>query len=341
MNKNPLVSVVIPAHNEARWLPACLTSLRAQTYQPLELIVIDDGSNDETQKIAEKNGAHVIRHQTPRGEAESRNAGLHAATGTYIAQLDADAIYPKDFIDTAMRYFTHDQTIDGLIRGYLLIHPQRKGIIADYWSMKRKASYERKLRGEKTAEYGCQIGKKTAFQKMGGYDTTIPMGADVDLGRRMHQAGLKLMWAKELYFYHADPETLRHTLRRIYIQSRYGLPFNVRWNLWPKGISLFYFLFRTIFISLLPLYIILGTLHRPMRVIWYIIAIIAIILESVAPILFHKETREIARQTLRAKKYSLFFLLPIILFLQLRASSYGKCVAMLKHYNKAFYTTNY
>jgi glycosyltransferase involved in cell wall biosynthesis len=83
------ISVVIPTYNGARFLPATLASVRAQTRQPREIIVVDDGSTDESAAVATALGAKVIR-QANGGICAARNTGILAATEPYIALLDHD-----------------------------------------------------------------------------------------------------------------------------------------------------------------------------------------------------------------------------------------------------------
>jgi glycosyltransferase involved in cell wall biosynthesis len=92
----PLVSVVVPAYNAGLYLGAALTSMRAQTVRDLEIIVIDDGSADDTAAVARQHAAEdprirLISHEKPSGRpSKARNSGLRAARGKYIALLDAD-----------------------------------------------------------------------------------------------------------------------------------------------------------------------------------------------------------------------------------------------------------
>jgi len=89
------VSVVIPVHNGALFVGEALDSVFAQTYRPLDVIVVDDGSDDDTTAVVERYGprARLIR-QTRAGPAEARNTGVAAATGAYLAFLDADDLWP-------------------------------------------------------------------------------------------------------------------------------------------------------------------------------------------------------------------------------------------------------
>lgn len=89
-----MISVIIPAYNAGRTLAACLDSLCAQTHTDWQGIIIDDGSTDNTPAIAEQYAAQdsriTVLHQTKSGVSTARNAGLDAATGEYIAFIDAD-----------------------------------------------------------------------------------------------------------------------------------------------------------------------------------------------------------------------------------------------------------
>jgi glycosyltransferase involved in cell wall biosynthesis len=91
MIEHPLVSVVIPTYNAARFLVDAIDSVLAQTYQPLEVLVVDDGSTDDTARVLEPYGGRIryIR-QTNGGPAKARNRGIREAKGELIAFLDAD-----------------------------------------------------------------------------------------------------------------------------------------------------------------------------------------------------------------------------------------------------------
>src|SRR5262245_39908172 len=87
----PNVSVVIPSYNSAAYLPAAIDSVLAQTARDLEVIVVDDGSTDDTPDVVARYGPPVrgIR-QANAGVAAARNRGIAEARGRYIAFLDAD-----------------------------------------------------------------------------------------------------------------------------------------------------------------------------------------------------------------------------------------------------------
>jgi glycosyltransferase involved in cell wall biosynthesis len=93
------VSVIIPAYNSAATIQDAVATARAQTHRPLEIIVIDDGSSDDTRsKLAELTGPNliVIRNEKNVGGAISRNRGIDAARGDFIAFLDADDLWNEN-----------------------------------------------------------------------------------------------------------------------------------------------------------------------------------------------------------------------------------------------------
>ena len=94
MDTDPRVSIIIPTYNRARLLPKAIESALNQSYKNIEIIVIDDGSTDDTKLILAPY-MHNIRYLTTdhRGAAHARNTGMRAATGKYIAFLDSDDTY--------------------------------------------------------------------------------------------------------------------------------------------------------------------------------------------------------------------------------------------------------
>ncbi|MGX2039602.1 glycosyltransferase family 2 protein [Methylocaldum sp. MU1018] len=90
----PLFSVVIPAFNRAREIPGCLDSVLAQRRQDFEIIVVDDGSIDDTARVVKSYGNRVrLIRQENRGPGAARNTGIRAANGEYVAFLDSDDLW--------------------------------------------------------------------------------------------------------------------------------------------------------------------------------------------------------------------------------------------------------
>jgi glycosyltransferase involved in cell wall biosynthesis len=112
----PLVSVVVPARNAAETLAFTLASLAGQTFRDFELILVDDGSTDATVAVAERYAdrlvINLIRHETGRGVAEAINSGVLAASGEYIARLDADDLAREDRFAKQVAFMNGNRQID-------------------------------------------------------------------------------------------------------------------------------------------------------------------------------------------------------------------------------------
>ena len=114
MKESPLVSVIIPVYNYARYLGEAIESVLSQTQHRLELIVVDDGSADESAEVARSFVASGVRycHQVHAGIGPARNKGVELAQGDFFAFLDADDRWPEKKIERQLRAFESDPTLE-------------------------------------------------------------------------------------------------------------------------------------------------------------------------------------------------------------------------------------
>ena len=111
--QSALISCIIPVYNGERFLGESLESIFGQTYEPVQVIVVDDGSTDRTAEIARSYGSSILfLQQTNRGSAASKNLGVGAAEGEYIAFLDADDVWHPEKLDQQMARLRERQEID-------------------------------------------------------------------------------------------------------------------------------------------------------------------------------------------------------------------------------------
>ena len=105
MQMKPLVSILIPAYNAQQWLSDTSESALAQTWEKTEIIVVDDGSTDQTPHLARKFASKSVRvvAQENRGAAAARNTAYAACQGDYIQWLDADDLIDPDKVEVQMR----------------------------------------------------------------------------------------------------------------------------------------------------------------------------------------------------------------------------------------------
>lgn len=141
-NGNPLVSVVIPTYNYARYLDEAIKSVLSQSYETLELIVLDDGSTDETRRVLQKytDLLYWETHQN-MGQAATLNKGWSMSKGQILAYLSPDDVFLPDVVATSVRYLQANPDVVMTYCDYYLIDASSKFLRRvnapefDYWEM--------------------------------------------------------------------------------------------------------------------------------------------------------------------------------------------------------------
>ncbi len=111
MSEFPLVSVIIPTYNRAYVVHKAIESVLAQTYKNIEIIVVDDGSIDNTDQVIINYEQVIYLKKQHEGQAEARNTGLTIAKGEYLASLDSDDVWKENYLSTAMGFICQ-QNVD-------------------------------------------------------------------------------------------------------------------------------------------------------------------------------------------------------------------------------------
>ena len=101
---DPLISVIVVTYNRAHFLKDALDSIKVQTFKDYEIILVDDGSTDDTKEIAEKYEGIRYIYQEHSGISRARNTGVKAARGKWIAALDSDDLWEKDKLQKQVEY---------------------------------------------------------------------------------------------------------------------------------------------------------------------------------------------------------------------------------------------
>ena len=111
----PEVSVIIPVYNSEKYVEKCICSVMAQTLPELEIIIINDGSIDESgkilRKLAQKDSRIILLEQENKGVAAARNLGVEKATGKYLTFVDGDDYLQEDYIEK-MYSLAEKETLD-------------------------------------------------------------------------------------------------------------------------------------------------------------------------------------------------------------------------------------
>jgi glycosyltransferase involved in cell wall biosynthesis len=204
---------VIPVHNGATTLGSCLEGLARQTVSALEVIVVDDGSTDDSAAVARRYGARVIRQEC-RGAAAARNRGIEAARADIILFTDADCRPEPDWAERMLAAF-EDGPVAGCKGAYI---SHQNSLIARFVQLEHEARYARTRRFDSidfVDTYSAGY-RRSVLQEVGGFDERF-VGASVEdqeLSFRVAAGGSRLVFAPEARVEHRHVETLRAYWRK-------------------------------------------------------------------------------------------------------------------------------
>ena len=228
----PKISVIVPVYNSAAFLRPCVDSILAQTFSDLEILLIDDGSSDESPALCDAYAAQDPRvisvHQTNSGAAAARNHGLELATGTYIAFVDSDDYIDPDMYEKMMSInaeYNCDLVICDCFKEYvtgreLYTHELPSG----YYDRERmKREYFPQLLMTKSVEYPVTISnwlllirREVIERQKIRYPEGIRFSEDLLFGAEVGYAANSLYYLKGYapYHYRQNPASVTHTAYR-------------------------------------------------------------------------------------------------------------------------------
>jgi glycosyltransferase involved in cell wall biosynthesis len=183
--ESPHVSVIIPTYNRSWCLSEAIDSVLSQTFQNMELIVVDDGSTDETPALLSRYGDHLrVLRQSNRGVSAARNGGIQAARGNLIAFLDSDDTWQPDKLARQVDFFDRQpeamicQTEETWIRRGVRVNPRRRHRKPSGWVF--EASLALCL-----VSPSAVMMRRELLEEMGGFDESLPACEDYDLWLRV------------------------------------------------------------------------------------------------------------------------------------------------------------
>lgn len=219
-----IVSIIMPCYNDGAYIEEAVASVRAQTYENIELIVIDDGSDDKnTLSVLEKlreQGVKLLHtdHLRPAG---ARNAGIAAATGKYILPLDSDDAIEPVYVAQAVAEIEKDDNI-----GIVYCHADLFGEQSGPWQLK-DFSIENMLLDN--VIFVTALFRREDWVKVGGFRSSMQYGSeDYDFWLSILELGREVRQLPDILFHYRikpvsrtslhldDPETLRETYHDIY-----------------------------------------------------------------------------------------------------------------------------
>ena len=206
MTGRPLVSVLIGAFDAERYLGEAIDSVLAQSYRPLELIVVDDGSTDGTARVAESYGPGVVSvRQENAGNGAARNRAVELASGALLAFLDADDRFLPGKLERQWDALAADPALD-VVFGHV-----REFVSPELTEEERTSVRAPAPEGPWTAP-NLMLIRRAAFDRVGPFSETLRVGVTVDWYARALEAGLRSVVLPEVVLerrLHLDNNGLR------------------------------------------------------------------------------------------------------------------------------------
>lgn len=166
----PLVSVIVPVYNGERYLAQAIESVLDQSYSPVEIIIVDDGSTDESAHVAQAYCSHVrCVHRANSNTANARNEGVQLAIGEYIAFLDQDDVWLPDKLSLQMAEFDALPQIEAVF-----------GQVEQFRDSPSNPAGEVVFLPMQGYAPSVMLIKKTAFLRIGPFDANLQIGEWVD-----------------------------------------------------------------------------------------------------------------------------------------------------------------
>lgn len=184
-DRRPRVSVVVPVYNGAPFLAEALASVLAQSYEPLEVVVVDDGSSDSSARVAMSFAGVRCLRQPNRGVAAARNAGVAASSGELVAFIDQDDRWTPAKLRRQVPYLQgHPGT------GFCLAH--QRFVLEP--GARRPSWLRAELLDADPVGYlpGTLVVRRTVLDRVGPFDETNPIASDTDWFLRAKDAGIAM-----------------------------------------------------------------------------------------------------------------------------------------------------
>ncbi|HZO95352.1 MAG TPA: glycosyltransferase [Candidatus Baltobacteraceae bacterium] len=205
----PLVSVIVPTYNSAAFLERSLRSIRAQDYEPLEIVVADNASTDDTVAIAHRL-ADVVIQAGPERCAQC-NAAVRAAHGELVYRVDSDFVLEPGVVAAAVELC--ERGADAV-----LVNNESEPSVS-FWA--RVRYFERCMYKDSALHVGARFFRRSAFEAVGGFDESLLAGEDYDIHNRLLKAGYRIAGPVAPVERHlGEPTALTEIARKSFFYGR-------------------------------------------------------------------------------------------------------------------------
>jgi len=204
MSAHPFLSIIVPVYNGGNAFAVCLKAIDQSSFRDWELIVVDDGSTDNSAAIAKRIEATLLQTGGRMGPGAARNLGAQVAQADYLCFIDADCEVHPDTLANLANTLKNYPEVDAVFGSYD-DKPKAPNFIAQYKNLLHHYTHQNGKEEASTFWAGCGTVKRSAFLALGGFDVRRyprPSIEDIDLGYRIRHAGGKIHLAKQIQVKH-------------------------------------------------------------------------------------------------------------------------------------------
>jgi glycosyltransferase involved in cell wall biosynthesis len=216
MAKHPLVSVIIPCYNAAQYVGEAVTSALNQTYSNVEVIVVDDGSSDQSIEVIQSFGDRIRLERTKhQGACAARNRGLQLSQGEFIQFLDADDVLLPEKIERQIPILQSDQADLVFCNGYLFGDDRPQRPIKKLLALPSPVGQDPFLYCLRHG-FGTEgpLHKRRFLEKVGGFREELPGAQEFDLHIRLSAVGARLIKLDDFLFKHRNHDDSARITRK-------------------------------------------------------------------------------------------------------------------------------
>jgi glycosyltransferase involved in cell wall biosynthesis len=219
---HPLISVIVPVYNGEKFIVRCLDAILGSDFSAFELIVVDDGSTDESARISREKGARLLAtKQRQSGPAAARNIAAEFSNAEILLFVDADVVIRHDTLGKIAANFQNQPEISALFGSYD-DSPFEANFLSQYRNLLHHYVHQNSNREASTFWAGLGAIRKDAFRAVGGFDAVryaVPSIEDIELGTRLKASGRRIILDGEIQGKHLKRWTV-HTILKTDIFCR-------------------------------------------------------------------------------------------------------------------------
>lgn len=209
IEQKPLVSVIIPTYNRAKYLPLTLKSVLNQTYPRIEVIIVDDGSTENIKAIAEQFKVKYIR-QNQRGVGSAINNGVKHSNGEFFVALASDDLLHPRYVEATIRKAIANPKV-----GFVMTSTKCFGESNEVRPV-RKLHHKYSILMT-SGQMGASLTRRKAFNSVGGYDETLRCGEDWDFLIRLSLKGWKGATVQQpIHFYRIHDKQVNKQTQKLF-----------------------------------------------------------------------------------------------------------------------------